>query len=201
MRQLLLATRNRKKLIELKRLLKSQGIKVLSLDDFDGLPEVIEDKSTFRGNARKKSIEISSRVNKLVMADDSGLEVPLLGNGPGVYSARYAGALQDDDKNIEKLLYEMRHLRGGGRRARFRCVISVSKGRKVISIVEAKVEGAIALERRGRNGFGYDPVFIPRGFRKTFAQLNSATKDRISHRGLALLKAKKVILRYFQRYH
>ena len=102
MRELLLATGNAKKLAELKRMLKGHRIKILGLDSFQNLPKVKEDKDTFRANARKKAIEISKRVDKLVMADDSGLEVPALGNAPGIYSARYAGASQDDEKNINK---------------------------------------------------------------------------------------------------
>lgn len=201
MRELVIATRNKRKLLEIKRLLRSSGIKALSLDDFDNLPVAKEDGETFKANARKKAIEISKRIDKLVVADDSGLEVPALNNKPGINSARYAGASQDDDKNIEKLLKEMRNLTGRQRRARFRCIICLSKGRKVVRVVEGGVEGEIALERKGNSGFGYDPVFVPAGFDKTFAQLGSRPKDRISHRAIALKKAKDAILRYFQRYH
>ncbi len=201
MKELLLATGNAKKLAELKRMLKGHGIKILGLDSFKHIPKVKEDKDTFRANARKKAIEISKIVDKLVMADDSGLEVPALGNRPGIYSARYAGPSQDDEKNIDKLLADMKHFEGRKRRARFRCAICLSKGSKVIRIVEAKIEGKITLKRQGVAGFGYDPVFIPEGFNRSFAQLNSAAKDHISHRGLALIEAREAILRYFQRYH
>jgi len=201
LKELLLATGNVKKLAELKRMLKGHDIKILGLDSFKDIPKVKEDKDTFRANARKKAIEISKRVDKLVMADDSGLEVLALGNRPGIYSARYAGPSQDDEKNIDKLLAQMKRFEGRKRRARFRCAICLSKGSKVIRIVEAKVEGSITLKRQGGAGFGYDPVFIPEGFSKTFGQLNSAAKDRVSHRGLALIKASEAILCYFQRYH
>lgn len=197
----MLATNNPKKLAELKRLLKKENIRILGLSDFNGLPRVKEDKKTFKGNARKKAVEISESIDKLVMADDSGLEVPALGNAPGIYSARYAGNAQDDDKNIEKLLKDMSSFKGAKRKARFRCVICLSKGSKVIGIVEGRVNGSISFERKGSAGFGYDPVFIPKDFNKTFAQLSSSAKDRISHRAVALEKAKEVILRYFQRYH
>ena len=200
-RELLLATGNKKKLTELKRLLKGQGIRILSLDNFQGLPKIKEDKDTFKANARKKAIEISKRVDKLVMADDSGLEVPALDNRPGIYSARYAGISQDDNKNIKKLLKQMEHFKGRQRYARFRCVICLSKGNRVIRMVEGRVNGSITLEKKGVEGFGYDPVFIPEGFNRTFAQLKPATKDSISHRGLALIEARQAILRYFQRYH
>lgn len=201
MKELLLATGNAKKLAELKRMLKGHGIRILGLDSFKGLPKVKEDKDTFRANARKKATEISKRVDKLVMADDSGLEVPALGNKPGIYSARYAGASQDDNKNIDKLLKQMRHFKGSKRRARFRCVVCLSKGNKVIRMVEGRVDGSIILKRQGIGGFGYDPVFMPEGFDRTFAQIKPAAKDSISHRGLALIEARQAILRYFQRYH
>ena len=201
MKELLLATGNAKKLAELKRMLKGHGIRIFDLDSFKGLPKVKEDKDTFRANARKKATEISKRVDKLVMADDSGLEVPALGNKPGIYSARYAGASQDDNKNIDKLLKQMRHFKGSKRRARFRCVVCLSKGNKVIRMVEGRVDGSITLKRQGIGGFGYDPVFMPEGFDKTFAQIKPAVKDSISHRGLALIEARQAILRYFQRYH
>ncbi len=201
MKELVLATGNKKKLAELKRLLKGRGIRILGLDNFSGLPKVKEDKDTFKANARKKAIEISKRVDELVMADDSGLEVPALGNAPGIYSARYAGISQDDNKNIRKLLNEMKDFKASKRRARFRCAICLSKGSKVIRIVEGKVEGSITFKKKGIEGFGYDPVFIPEGFNKTFAQLKSVTKDRVSHRGLALIEARQAILQYFQRYH
>jgi len=201
MRELVLATGNKKKLAELKRMLRGQTIRILGLDSFHGLPKVKEDKDTFKANARKKATEISKRIDKLVMADDSGLEVPALGNAPGIYSARYAGISQDDNKNIRKLLNEMKHFKSSKRRARFCCAICLSRGSRVIKMVEGKVEGRITFEKKGIGGFGYDPVFVPEGFNKTFAQLKPATKDRISHRGLALIEARQVILRYFQKYH
>jgi len=200
LRELLIATRNKRKLQEIRRLLRGSSIKTLSLDDFNGLPEVKEDGKTFRANARKKALEISKRIETLVVADDSGLEVPALGNKPGIRSARYAGSCQDDDKNIDKLLKKMKTLKERSRKAHFKCVICISKGRRVIGMAEGRVEGAIASARSGKTGFGYDPVFIPEGFNKSFAQLGSKLKDSISHRAIALKNAKKVILAYFQRY-
>jgi len=197
--EIVLATRNNKKLKELKRLLIGQYIKVLGLDSFKGLPKVKEDRKTFRGNASKKAIEISSRIDKLVMADDSGLEVSALGNKPGINSARYAGPAQNDKDNIDKLLKAMRNVSGKKRRARFRCAICISKGRKIIKIVEGSVHGYITEKIVGKTGFGYDPIFTPKGSDKTFAQLGSKEKDKISHRAIALEKAKEVIESYFQK--
>ena len=200
MKEILVATRNKKKLLELKRLLKGSGVRVLSLDYFDNLPKVKEDKRTFEENAKKKALEISSQIDKLVMADDSGLEVPALGNAPGVNSARYAGPAQNDARNITKLLDRMKNLSGKRRKAHFKCVICLSKGKRVMRILEGKVKGMIAEDSKGNYGFGYDPVFVPDGFEKTFAQLGPRIKDRISHRSIALKKARDVIQEYFQRY-
>lgn len=200
LKDIVLATRNKKKLSELKRLLKGLGARVRGLDSLKGLPEVKEDRHTFEGNAVKKALEISKHVEGLVISDDSGLEVPALDNAPGIYSARYAGPGQDDNKNIAKLLKNLKNLKDRDRKARFRCVICIAKGDRVIKIIKGAVRGRIALERYGMGGFGYDPVFIPKGFTKTFAQISQREKDKISHRGIALRKAKAFILRYFQRY-
>lgn len=200
MKELVVATRNKKKLSELRRLLKDIDVRVLASSDFDNLPKVKEDGKTFRANAKKKALAISSHIDKVVLADDSGLEVPALGNRPGINSARYAGPSQNDKENIAKLLKKMRSFTDKRRRARFRCVICLSKGKKIIKLIEGRVEGRIETQPRGGFGFGYDPVFIPSGFNRTFAQLGPKVKDRISHRAIALKKAKEVIRRYLQRY-
>ncbi|MFA5068893.1 MAG: RdgB/HAM1 family non-canonical purine NTP pyrophosphatase [Candidatus Omnitrophota bacterium] len=200
MKEVLLATRNIKKLLELKRLMRGFGVRVLGLDKFSGLGEVKEDRSTLRGNAVKKSTQISRVVARLVLSDDSGLEVPALGFAPGVRSARYAGLAQDDDKNIAKLLKKMKDFRPSQRRARFRCFICISVQGKAIKVVSGTVTGRIALERAGVNGFGYDSVFVPTGSNKTFAQIGSRQKDMVSHRAIALKKARTVILEYFRKY-
>jgi XTP/dITP diphosphohydrolase len=200
LKKILLATRNTKKLVELKRLLRGIGIRISGLDDFKGLPEVKEDMHTFKGNAIKKSTEISKKVDMLVVSDDSGLEVPLLNNAPGVRSARYAGESQNDDRNIAKLIKAMKHLKGKDRRACFRCFICLSRAGKVVKVLSGRVDGIIADQKSGVNGFGYDPVFIPRGLDKTFAEMSSRAKDLISHRAVALKKTKSAILEYFQKY-
>jgi XTP/dITP diphosphohydrolase len=200
LKELLLATRNRDKLLEMKRLLKGLDIRVLSLEDIKGSPDVEEDKDTLRANAVKKSTEISSMTDILVISDDSGLEVRALNKAPGVRSARYAGPSQSDDKNITKLLKAMTGLRPVDRSACFRCFVCLSRFGKSVRVVSGTVKGRIAERRLGVNGFGYDPVFIPVGFNKTFAQMSPGEKDRISHRGIALGKARSAILEYFQRY-
>lgn len=199
MKEIVVATRNKKKLLEIQRLLQDLDIKPLSLDIFKGLPcDIEEDGDSFEANAKKKAIEISKRVDKIVIADDSGLEVFALNNEPGIHSARYAGSEQDDEKNIKKLLRKMKIFKGDKRGARFRCVICVSKDKEVIDIVEGVVNGRIAERCSGNTGFGYDPIFIPDGYNKTFAELGGDIKDSISHRGKALKKAKKVIQKYFK---
>ncbi|MFH1645700.1 MAG: RdgB/HAM1 family non-canonical purine NTP pyrophosphatase [Candidatus Omnitrophota bacterium] len=199
MKELVVATRNKKKLIEIQRLIQDLGVKPRSLDCFKGLPEEIEeDGDSFEANASKKALEISKRIDNLVIADDSGLEVFALNNEPGIHSARYAGLEQNDEKNIEKLLKVMAPYKGDERAAQFRCVICVSKGEEVIDIVEGVVRGHITERCSGNTGFGYDPVFIPVGYDKTFAQLGDDIKDNISHRAMALNKAKEVIRKYFE---
>lgn len=200
MRELVIATRNRKKQREIKRLLKGLNIKVRGLDSFRDLPKVEEDGGTFRANAKKKALGISSRTGGLVMADDSGLEIPVLGNAPGVHSARYAGPSQDDKKNTAKVLKDMQGYSGRLRRARFKCAVCLSKGKKVIGIAEGKVEGTITFKPKGGTGFGYDPIFIPRGYSKTFAELGPKIKDALSHRAAALKKAKEIIKIHLRRY-
>jgi non-canonical purine NTP pyrophosphatase (RdgB/HAM1 family) len=154
---------------------------------------------TFKANAGKKALSASKRVDKLVMAEDSGLEVFALGKRPGVNSARYAGLSQDDNKNNAKLLERMEGFSGRKRNARFVCSICLAKGKRIVKIVEGKVGGRIALHRAGNFGFGYDCVFIPNGYDKTFGRLGSRVKDRISHRAAALKKAKEAVKIYFQK--
>jgi XTP/dITP diphosphohydrolase len=196
-REIVIATRNRKKLKELKRLFKGARIKIASLDSFPEAPEVIEDRGTFKGNAIKKAAVVSKRIRRLVIADDSGLEVDALGGKPGVHSARYAGPSQTDTRNIEKLLRALKGTPLPKRIARFKCAIAVCDSGKVVGTVEGVCEGRIAFRAQGGKGFGYDPVFVPRGYKSTFGKLSSATKDRSSHRAKALKKAKDVIERYF----
>lgn len=198
MSYLVIATRNKKKLKELKRLLKGLPIKIKGLHQLKRkIPKIKEDKNTFIGNARKKALIISKSVKgAIVLADDSGLAVRALKGAPGVNSARYAGASQNDDKNIAKLLKKMSTI--SKRDAYFSCCAVVAKNGKVIGIAEGRVKGTIAKERQGRNGFGYDPVFIPTGYKRTFAQMKPSFKDKISHRAKALRKAKSIIQRYLR---
>ncbi len=191
---LLIATRNLKKAEELRRILNDAGIVVCSLQDFPDCPEVEEDGETFLENATKKAITVARHTGILTIADDSGLVVDAIGGRPGVYSARYAGAGANDWENNRKLLQELASFDINERSARFVCVIALASRDGVIAAFEGTVEGMIAREPRGDNGFGYDPLFIPNGWNKTFGELDWSMKDSISHRARALKKLKEYLI-------
>ena len=167
-REVVIATRNEKKFKELKRLFHSSRVKILSLKDFPQVPEVTEDGRTFTANAIKKAIIASRYTDKVILSDDSGLEVDALKGRPGVHSARYAGPEKDDDLNMEKLLKVLRGKPQKRRHARFKCVVAIAKRGGVLNLVEGVCEGRIGFAKKGTTGFGYDPVFIPEGKKKTF---------------------------------
>lgn len=196
MTELIVATRNKDKLKEIKTLLKNLPIKVLSLEGFKDIPEVEENGRTLEANSAKKAVQISRFLRKLVIADDSGLEIEALGGKPGVYSARFSGKDATYTSNNEKVLRLLKAVPVGKRRARFRCVMTVADKGKVIGIREGRITGRIIYKPLGNTGFGYDPIFIPVGYKKTFAQLGLRKKNKISHRNRALIKAKALIKRY-----
>ncbi|MDO8603077.1 MAG: RdgB/HAM1 family non-canonical purine NTP pyrophosphatase [Candidatus Omnitrophota bacterium] len=198
--ELVVATRNKDKLREIKELLKGLSVKVFSLESFKGVPEVIEDGKTLENNAIKKAVQVSKFLKKFVISDDSGLEVEYLNGDPGVYSARFSGKGATYKSNNEKLLRLLEGTALSKRKACFRCAIAVADKGRVIGIAEGRCCGKIGFESKGDNGFGYDPVFIPDGFKKTFAQMNAFQKNKISHRSIALKKAKNIILNYLLLY-
>ncbi len=187
---IVLATRNKKKIEEIKRIAADLPINVLSLEDFPDCPETVEDKDTFEGNAVKKAVEVSRCTGKPALADDSGLEVDALGGAPGVYSARYAGGTGggSDVRNYEKLLAELKGVLYDKRGARFVCCIALSFPDGTVKTFFGYAKGRIGHEPRGKTGFGYDPVFIPEGHKRTFAEMTGIEKDSLSHRGKALKK-------------
>ena len=199
MKRLVLGTNNRDKLKELQRFLKGSGIQVLSLKDFPGCPEAVESGKTFEANARIKARLYSRHTGILALADDSGLMVNFLKGRPGVYSARFAGPGCGYQDNNRKLLRLLKKTPGPKRLAKFVCVIALYDAGKKIGVVRGECRGRIAFEEKGKNGFGYDPVFIPNGFSKTYAELSAAEKNQISHRGRALRKAKAVLIRHLSR--
>ncbi len=190
---IVLATRNRKKAEELKRILSVPDIKILTLDDFSDFPEVVEDMDTFEGNAMKKASVISHYTGLTAIADDSGLEVDALNGAPGVFSARYAGGNASDGENIEKLLDELSNVPDKMRTARFVCCIAIAfpDGRE--KTFWGYVHGTIGRIPKGYIGFGYDPIFYPDGSDLTFAEMTPSEKDLLSHRKEALAKLKKYL--------
>lgn len=194
MRPLLLGTKNLDKLAELRRLM-GRGVQVLSLDDFPPCEDVEETGKTFLANAKLKARNYGAHTGALTLADDSGLMVDALNGRPGVYSARFAGAGCSYADNNRKLL---RLLAGKKRTAKFVCVMALYDGKKFVGAVRGECRGTIAASARGRKGFGYDPVFIPSGMNRTFAQLRPSEKAKVSHRGKALRAAKKLILSYLK---
>ncbi|MBN1916765.1 MAG: XTP/dITP diphosphatase [Verrucomicrobia bacterium] len=194
--ELFVATRNRNKVRELQALLEDTKLTLCSFRDFRDLPEVEEDGRTFEENATKKAVALAKYTGLLTIADDSGLEVDALDGQPGVMSARYAGPDATDKENNEKLLAQLRNVPEGRRAARFRCAIALATPAGLIAVVEGVCEGRIALEERGTEGFGYDPLFVKDDSVKTFAELPLEVKNRVSHRALALEKALLVIENY-----
>jgi len=194
---LVVATRNKKKLIELRELLIDLEFNIMSLGDFPDAPEVSEDMDTFEGNAIKKASQISKATGRLTLADDSGLEIDFLNGKPGIHSARFAGENATDADRNKKVLALMEGVPQDQRKVRFRCAIAIAKGES-IKVVTGVCEGEIALTPKGDHGFGYDPIFIIPSYIKTFAELGSEIKNQISHRAIALRKAKDILIKYRQ---
>ena len=186
-KEIVLATGNAHKVLEVQQILGEYGYKVISAKDAGGMPDVVEDAGTFAGNASKKALECAKFLNRTVMADDSGLEVFALNGEPGVYSARYAGEGGNDGRNVQKLLGKLQGISDRG--ARFVCVIAIASPEGIIGTAEGEVRGTIADAPQGTGGFGYDPVFIPDGYTETFGTLPQDTKNRLSHRANALKAA------------
>ncbi len=186
---LVLATRNEGKTREIKELLDGFPVQIKNLNDFGPIAEVEEDGKTFDDNAFKKASFMAKVLGLPALADDSGLEVEALGGAPGVYSARYAGPSATDQENNAKLL---KTLEGNkDRAAAFVCVISIAVPCGVALTYEGRCEGYIAETPRGTHGFGYDSVFYYPPLQKTFAELSTQEKNRVSHRGKALMELKE----------
>ncbi len=184
MKELVFATHNRHKLDEIRQMLP-YGIRLLSLDDIGCREEIPETALTLEGNARLKAEYVRDRYGYDCFADDTGLEVQVLGGAPGVYSARYAGPQADSQANTAKLLDALKA--SDNRKARFRTVIALTEG-NTCRFFEGLAEGEILTEPKGDGGFGYDPVFQPEGHSRSFAELNRDEKNKISHRANAFLK-------------
>jgi XTP/dITP diphosphohydrolase len=181
---LLIATGNRHKFTEISAILAAPHLVFLSLKQLIGCPQVVEDGETFEANAIKKAVVLARFSGMWTLADDSGLEVDALQGAPGVYSARYAGEPADDHANNVKIIGAMAGV--SDRRARFRCVIALSDPQGVTRTVSGACEGRLLTGLQGTGGFGYDPLFAPNGYEKTFAELPAGIKNTISHRAVAL---------------
>jgi XTP/dITP diphosphohydrolase len=192
--QLLVATKNAGKIDELKNLLADLPIELKSLSDFPLFPEVEETGETFAENAAIKARDYALQTGLWSLADDSGLEVAALNGAPGIFSARYAGDKADDRKNIEKLMSEFGKTCQENRAARFVCAMAIADEAGEIQFsAEGVCNGTIIDEPRGVNGFGYDPIFVPGGFAKTFAELPASIKRKTSHRAIAAAKIIKYL--------
>ena len=187
--ELVIASTNIHKIRELRSMLKPLAqIDVLSLCDFPDYVPPEETETTFEGNATLKALHAAKALDRWVIADDSGLVVPALNGAPGVYSARYAGDNATDLDNRKKLLKEMDHLLDEERNAFFECCIVLASPSGIKRVAKGTCEGVISSAEQGRGGFGYDPLFVKHGYNKSFAELEEATKNRISHRRKALDK-------------
>jgi XTP/dITP diphosphohydrolase len=196
--KIVLATNNPHKVREISFMLRSLPLEVLSMNDFNDFPDVEETGKTLEENAVLKAKAVFKATGLPSMADDSGLEVPFLGNRPGVSSARYAGPQCSFEDNNKKLLGELEGVPEKDRDAVFRCVIAVCFAEDDVEVVQGKVSGKITTEIRGRQGFGYDPAFYLPYFKKTFAEMPPEEKNKISHRAIALEKAKELLIRRFE---
>ena len=186
--KILIASRNAHKIQEIREIFDLPGVEWVSTAEFPQFHDVEEDGETFEANALKKATELARATGLWALADDSGLEVAALGNAPGVYSARYAGEPCNHANNNAKLLRELAGK--ADRSARFRCVAALSDPRGRAETVSGACPGRIVEALRGAQGFGYDPLFVPEGHERTFAEMGNEQKNRLSHRGRALALAK-----------
>jgi XTP/dITP diphosphohydrolase len=199
-RKLLVATKNKKKLEEIKEILKDLNLKITSLADYPKIPEVIENGSTFEDNAIKKAVSCAKLTKELTLGEDSGLCVDVLKGRPGVYSSRFAGRDKSDLKNNLKLLKLLGNLPLIKRKAHYVCAIALADERGLIDVVRGECSGVIGFKMQGNSGFGYDPIFVIPKYNKTFAQLGLGIKHKMSHRFYALEKAKKIIQKYIEKH-
>lgn len=199
-RKLIISTSNQKKVDEITYILKDLPIEILSKKDIglEGL-NVIENGNTLEENSRIKAKALADKVDYIIMADDSGLFVDILNGDPGVYSSRYSGEEGNDEKNNKKLLKELKDISLENRKAKFMSVIVLITEDKEELVVEGQCKGTIGFELKGNKGFGYDPLFTPEGYPKTFGELGEEVKNKISHRfkALELLKneLEKIVLK------
>jgi XTP/dITP diphosphohydrolase len=195
---IVVATKNKKKLQEIRDLLKGMDVQVRSTADLDSPPRIIEDGSSFKENAVKKALTISRFTGELTLGEDSGLCVDALGGAPGIYSSRFSGKNKSDRQNNKKVLALLKGMPLSKRKARYVCAVALADVSGLIGVVEGRCCGVIALEPKGARGFGYDPIFLIPAYKKTFAELGEGVKHRMSHRFHALKQAKEIIKKYIE---
>lgn len=195
MRRIILATRNRGKIEEINRLFQGSGVEFSGLGEFPDVPDAVEDGTTFEENALKKAKLVYEHTGMPVISEDSGLEVGVLGGRPGVRSARYAAEGASDQENMRKLLSELRGVAREQREARFVSIFCLCS-RRGVRFFEGEVLGHLLDAPRGKSGFGYDPIFVPQGYKESFAELGVEMKNSISHRAHAIAKLKEYLARY-----
>jgi XTP/dITP diphosphohydrolase len=194
-REIIVATGNQGKLREIHNLLYDMSITLKSLADFTDFKMPAEEGKSFEENAKQKALAVVEKIGGWVLADDSGLVVPILNGEPGIYSARYAGSDADDRKNNLYLLAKLQNIPANQRQAWFVCVMVLATPSGEIHQFEGRCEGRIAASMKGNEGFGYDPLFLlAPDHTKTMAEINLAEKQRISHRGMALHQLKEWLL-------
>ena len=195
--KLLLATRNQDKIKEIKTILKDTNLEFLTLEQVAPKLFIPENGRTLEANARKKALLAMQATRLPSLAEDTGLEVYALDGAPGVYSARYSGPNMKYEDNVKKLLQEMENIPANRRRARFRTVFALAIPNKKVKLFQGFCPGTIIKQPRGKSGFGYDPIFIPKDYRITFGRMSIKTKNRISHRAKALRKVRIFLDKYF----
>ncbi len=187
MKKIVIATKNQGKVREMREALSHLPVEVVSLKEFGALPDAVEDGKTFAENARIKAEFYKEKTGCACIADDSGLEVAVLGGAPGIHSARFAGFHADDATNNEKLLQELKKAGVEESPADYRCALVFVDTDGSVFLSEGRCDGTVKMEPKGENGFGYDPYFYPEAYPgRTMAEISFAEKDRISHRGRAL---------------
>jgi XTP/dITP diphosphohydrolase len=191
--EIVLATRNKDKIKEISALFSQLPIKILTLDQFPDVGEVIEDGKNCAENAIKKAEEVSKKTGKPALSDDSALEIDALDGAPGVYSARFAGEKVTYQDNRTKVLSLMRGIPEGKRKACFKTVLALVIPGKEPILAEGTTEGTIGFSEQGEEGFGYDPIFHLKGDRRSYSQMTSEEKNRVSHRGKAAEQMKKIL--------
>jgi XTP/dITP diphosphohydrolase len=196
--ELLIATTNKGKIVELRSLLTSLSLPLRSLAEFPDVADVPETGATFAENAILKARGYATQTRLWTLADDSGLEVDALGGAPGVYSARYGGEGLSDADRVKRLLETLSQSNDADRHARFVCVIAIADPLgEIVNLSTGICEGTIAYAPRGANGFGYDPVFVPEGYEQSFGELTADTKEIISHRARAISATRSFLLNHF----